>query len=112
MTLDLFKADHVPLSEPYLETHRSRPDYGRLSMRVRLTSSDPVLRKLEGFIIGNLDRQISIDEMARVTATSARTLARKVARGLGISPQRFVQRLRILRAVTSLLSWSGGTCRM
>jgi transcriptional regulator GlxA family with amidase domain len=64
-----------------------------------LTSADPVLRKLEAFIVANLGRQISIDEMARATASSARTLARKVTRGLGMSLQRFVQRLRIMRAV-------------
>lgn len=64
-----------------------------------LTGADPVVGKLEAFIVANLDRQISLEEMARATATSTRTLARKVAASLGLSPQRFVQRLRVDHAV-------------
>jgi len=36
--------------------------------------------------------------MARATATSARTLARRVTAALGSTPQRFAQRLRIAKA--------------
>ena len=57
------------------------------------------MRKLERFVTANLDRQLTLDEMARATATSPRTLARRVAKALGTTPQRFAQRLRIAHAV-------------
>lgn len=41
--LELFKSDHVPLSDPYRESHKSGPDLGRLSLRVRAGSgTDPI----------------------------------------------------------------------
>jgi transcriptional regulator GlxA family with amidase domain len=40
--------------------------------------------------------------MARATATSTRTLARRLEKALGTTPQRFAQRLRIARAVQLL----------
>ena len=39
------------------------------------------------------------DEMARATATSPRTLARKIEKALGTTPLRFAQRLRVAQAV-------------
>jgi transcriptional regulator GlxA family with amidase domain len=76
-----------------------RESQARYMVLGHLTSADPDLRRLEAFIVSNLERQVSLEEMARATATSQRTLARKVARGLGLSPRRFAQRLRIQRAV-------------
>lgn len=76
-----------------------RASQARYMVLGHLTGADPVLRALEAFIVANLARQVSLDEMARATATSTRTLARKVALGLGTSPQKFVQRLRVARAV-------------
>jgi transcriptional regulator GlxA family with amidase domain len=76
-----------------------RASQARYMVLGHLTSADPVLSRLEAFVVSHLERQISLEEMARATATSARTLARRVSRGLGVSPRRFVQRLRIQRAV-------------
>lgn len=76
-----------------------RASQARYMVLGHITGSEPVLRKLEAFIVANLDRQISIAEMARATATSARTLARRAAQGLGLSLQRFAARLRVARAV-------------
>lgn len=40
--IDVFRAENVPLSEPYREQHRNGSDYGRVTMRVRLDRlSDP-----------------------------------------------------------------------
>lgn len=64
-----------------------------------LRSEDPVLGALERFVAANLDRRVTLAEMARATATSPRTLARRVAAALGSTPQRFAQRLRIAKAV-------------
>jgi transcriptional regulator GlxA family with amidase domain len=64
-----------------------------------LRSADPVIRALERFIGSNIERQVTLKQMARATATSPRTLARKVASALGTTPLRFAQRLRIAQAV-------------
>ena len=76
-----------------------RASQARYMVMEHLRSSDPAIRKLESFVTSNLDRQLTIDEMARATATSPRTLARRVAQALGTTPQRFAQRLRIAQAV-------------
>jgi transcriptional regulator GlxA family with amidase domain len=46
----------------------------------------------------HLDRQITLDELARAAGTSPRTLARRLAATAGTSPQRFVQRVRMAHA--------------
>lgn len=76
-----------------------RPSQARYMVVEHLRSSDPVIRALEGFVTVNLERQITIPEMAHATATSPRTLARRVAKALGTTPQHFAQRLRIAQAV-------------
>jgi transcriptional regulator GlxA family with amidase domain len=64
-----------------------------------LRSADPTVRALESFVSANLERQVSLHEMARAVATSPRTLARRIKDALGTTPLAFVQRLRIGRAV-------------
>lgn len=64
-----------------------------------LTAADPALRRLEAFVAANLHRQLSLAELAAAAATSPRTLARKLAAGLGLTPRRFVQRMRVMRAL-------------
>lgn len=76
-----------------------RPSQARYMVLGHLGGADPVIRQLESFVTANLRRQVTIHEMARATATSSRTLARKVAKGLGLTPQRFAQRLRVAQAV-------------
>jgi transcriptional regulator GlxA family with amidase domain len=76
-----------------------RASQARYMVLGHLRGADPVIRQLESFVTSNLTRQVTIHEMARATATSPRTLARRVAKGLGITPQRFAQRLRIAQAV-------------
>jgi hypothetical protein len=34
-SVDVLKSDNLPLSEPYQESHKSRPDLGRISVRLR-----------------------------------------------------------------------------
>jgi transcriptional regulator GlxA family with amidase domain len=76
-----------------------RSSQARYMVMGHLQSADPVMRKLEAFITRHLDRQVSLEEMARATATSQRTLARKVESALGTTPQHFARRLRVARAV-------------
>jgi len=76
-----------------------RPSQARYMVMHHLRSADPAVRALEAFITTNLRRQVSLGEMARATATSPRTLARRLARSLGTTPQHFAQRLRVAQAV-------------
>lgn len=76
-----------------------RPSQARYMVMEHVRSSDPTIRKLEAFIRKNIGRQVSIEEMARATITSPRTLARRVAAALGTTPRQFARRLRMARAV-------------
>ncbi len=76
-----------------------RPSQARYMVAHHLRTDDPVVRALERFVLAELDRPLTVPEMARATATSPRTLARKLDVALGTTPLRFSQRLRIERAV-------------
>lgn len=69
-------------------------------------AADPVVAKVQDWIRRNLNRPISIDEMADVAATSGRTLIRKFRGALGTTPLSYVQKLRIERAKTLLTTSS------
>lgn len=76
-----------------------RASQARYIVMDHLRSADPVIRALEHFISANLERQITLPQMARATATSPRTLARKVEAALGTTPLRFAQRMRVAQAL-------------
>lgn len=76
-----------------------RPSQSRYMVMEHLRGADPVIRALERFISSNLQRQLTVPQMARATATSPRTLARRVEKALGTTPLRFAQRLRVAQAV-------------
>jgi transcriptional regulator GlxA family with amidase domain len=79
-----------------LDTRASQSRYMVMS---HLQSIDPLLRALEEFVAANVARQVSLDELARAAGVSPRTLARRVEIGLGMTPGRFVQRVRVAHAV-------------
>ncbi|TAA20103.1 GlxA family transcriptional regulator [Pseudoxanthomonas winnipegensis] len=83
----------------------SRSSQSRYMVMEHLRVADPALEKVERFIIDNLDRQILLKELADVAAVSPRTLARRLHAGLGMTPNEWVQRLRISYA-THLLETS------
>lgn len=76
----------------------ARGSQSRYMVMDHLRGFDPLLRTLEGFIAANVDRQLSLDELARAAGTSPRTLARRVEAAVGMTPQRFVQRVRVAHA--------------
>ena len=76
-----------------------RASQARYMVMEHIRSSDPVIQKLEAFVTSNIDRQLTLQEMARATATSPRTLARRVEKALRTTPHQFAQRLRVARAV-------------
>lgn len=77
----------------------TRASQSRYMVMEHLNGFDPVLRKLEAFVAANLERQLSLAELSRAVGVSPRTLARRVEAGVGMTPQRFVQRLRVSQAV-------------
>jgi transcriptional regulator GlxA family with amidase domain len=77
----------------------ARASQARYMVMDHLHRFDPLLRTLEEHVTAHLDRQVSLDELARAAGTSPRTLARKLAASIRMTPQRFVQRVRVSHAV-------------
>lgn len=86
---------HLVASYLVLDTRASQSQYMVMD---HLRSFDPLLRTLEEFIAANIDRQLSLAELARAVGTSPRTLARRVQAAVAMTPQRFVQRVRVTHA--------------
>jgi len=82
----------------------ARPSQAKYMVMEHVHGFDPMLRGLEDFVTANLERQVSLAELARAAATSPRTLARRLAERLQVTPHRFVQRLRVAHAVHLLES--------
>lgn len=76
-----------------------RPSQSRYVISQHLRTDDAVVRSLERFVRAHLDRPVTLREMASATATSPRTLARRLEQALGTTPLQFVRRLRVERAV-------------
>jgi transcriptional regulator GlxA family with amidase domain len=76
----------------------ARASQSRYMVMDHLSSFDPILRRLETFVGANIDRQLSLIDLAKSAGTSPRTLARRVQAAVGLTPLRFVQRLRVAHA--------------
>jgi transcriptional regulator GlxA family with amidase domain len=63
-----------------------------------LRSSDPMVVRLEHFVASNVGRRLRLAEMARAVGASPRTLARRVAETLAMTPQEFARGLRMAHA--------------
>jgi len=75
-----------------------RPSQARyVALEYLGTRSDEV-RHVERFLRKNLDRPIALAEIARAARTSPRTIARRFEETLGVSPLRFLRKLRVERA--------------
>ena len=79
-----------------------RESQARYVVLEHLRSDEPALRELERFVLKNVHRQLSVRELARAARLSERTLARRLHASLNLTPQAFVQRLRVRRAVDFL----------
>lgn len=75
-----------------------RPSQARYMVMEHLRVSDPAVQAAFRFVATNLDRQLSVDELARAAAVSPRTLARRIHAGLGMTPHEMVQRIRVTHA--------------
>jgi len=77
----------------------TRPSQAAYMIPSHLAHSDPVVERFERWARQRLGNGFSLDESARATRTSKRTLARRMHKVLGKSPLSYFQDLRIERAV-------------
>lgn len=80
----------------------ARMSQSRYMVLEHLRATDPVLHAVEHHVSANLDRQLSLREVATAASVSPRTLTRRTHEALGISPTEFVHRLRISHAANLL----------
>jgi transcriptional regulator GlxA family with amidase domain len=79
-----------------LDAHPAQAPYMAISY---LTTNDPSVRRAESWVREHLADDFDVALLARKAGTSPRTLARRLAAAVGLSPIRFVQRLRVEAAV-------------
>lgn len=79
-----------------LDERQSQEPYMTLAT---LASADPHVAKAHAWALKRIDARVPVDEMARAVGLSHRTLARRVEHVTGLSPVRFLQRLRMERAL-------------
>jgi transcriptional regulator GlxA family with amidase domain len=79
-----------------LDDRRSQSRYMALS---HLAAADERVARAERWARDRLERPCAVDELAAAAGLTPRTFARRVSRATGLSPVRFLQRLRIERAV-------------
>ncbi|HMK80630.1 MAG TPA: helix-turn-helix domain-containing protein [Xanthobacteraceae bacterium] len=78
--------DERPSQEPYMTL-------------AALVAADPHVARVHAWALKRIDTRVPIAEMAAAVGLSHRTLARRVAHVTGLSPVRFLQRLRLERAL-------------
>jgi transcriptional regulator GlxA family with amidase domain len=83
---DFLVADHPGSQAPYL-LQRGTP------------VEDPLVQAFERAVRSNLEEPFDLAQVSRALHTSARTLQRRVRSSVGRSPVRFVQHLRLQRAL-------------
>lgn len=77
----------------------SRPSQSAYALTDHLVHDDPVVQRFETWARGRLTRGFSLDEAAKASGASKRTLARHLQEVLGQSPLSYFQSLRVERAV-------------
>ncbi|MGA3114984.1 MAG: helix-turn-helix domain-containing protein [Syntrophobacteraceae bacterium] len=77
----------------------SRPSQSAYILADHLAHSDPLVELFERWARGRLPHGFSLDDAAAATASSKRTLARRMQAVLGKSPLSYFQDLRVERAV-------------
>jgi len=75
-----------------------RPSQARYALVDHLAHDSEEVRRAERFVRRNLQRSLTIGEIARAAHVSARTLARRTRDCVGLSPLGLLQRLRVERA--------------
>jgi len=79
-----------------LDERASQEPYMTLAVMV---TADPHVARAHAWALRRIDTRVPIDQMAAAVGLSHRTLARRVEHVTGLSPVRFLQRLRLERAL-------------
>lgn len=87
-----------------LERH---PTQARYMMATHFAAQDPTVARAEAWVRGHLERPLRVPALARAMGLSERTLARRLAAATGLSPIRFVQRVRAEQAAHLLETSTG-----
>jgi len=77
----------------------ARPSQSTYALADHLMHDDPLVQRFERWARARLVRGFSLDDAAKATGASKRTLARHLQRVLGKSPLAYFQTLRVERAV-------------
>ncbi len=75
-----------------------RPSQAKYMMQTHVQHSDPTVIAAERWIDAHLSTPISVAALSSELALSAKTLSRRIACATGISPIKFIQRRRLMRA--------------
>jgi len=75
-----------------------RPSQARYMIQSHVRQSDPTVAAAERWIDARLDEPISVSGLAAALAVSPKTLARRIEAASGVSPVKFIQRRRLLKA--------------
>jgi len=77
----------------------SRPSQSAYALTDHLAHSDPIVQRFEAWARARLRHGFSLDDAAKATGSSKRTLARHMQDVLGKTPLSYFQSLRVERAV-------------
>jgi transcriptional regulator GlxA family with amidase domain len=75
-----------------LDQRRSQARYMALS---HFAAADPQIAKAEAWARAHLDPDISVGDVAQAAGLTPRTLARRLQKVIGLSPVRFLQKLKV-----------------
>lgn len=79
-----------------------RPSSARFMAQGFLAAADDRVAAAERWALQRLEESFAVDDLADAAGLTARTFARRLNRATGLSPVRFVQQLRVRRAVDLL----------
>ena len=65
----------------------------------RLVAADEPVRRAQAWARDRLEAGLTVDDLAAAAGLAPRTFSRRIERVTGLSPVRFLQRLRVERAV-------------
>lgn len=85
----------------------SRPSQSAYALTDHLVHADPIVERFEAWARARLEKGFSLDEAAKASGASKRTLARHMEVTLGKTPLAYFQRLRVQHAVHLLKTQAG-----
>jgi transcriptional regulator GlxA family with amidase domain len=72
-----------------------RASQARYVIPAFLAAQDPIARKVEAYVRRRLATPFTLEDLARQTGTTTRTLNRRLTHATGLSPMKFAQKIRV-----------------